>query len=43
MTWTEKDRPKLMLQPVELQLDLDNEKFNRMFVHLMSSPTPSLH
>jgi purine nucleosidase len=43
MTWTEKDRPKLMLQPVELQLDLDNEKFNRMFVQLMSSPTPSLH
>lgn len=40
LTWTEKDKPALGVQPVEIQVDLDNEKFNRMFVNLMSLPTP---
>jgi purine nucleosidase len=40
LTWTETDRPKLIGQPVEIQLDLDNETFDRMFVSLMSAPTP---
>lgn len=40
LTWTEKDKPKITTQPVEIQLDLDAEKFYRMFVSLMSAPTP---
>ena len=30
-------------QPVEIQLDLDTEKFYRMFVSLMSVSTPAVH
>jgi purine nucleosidase len=37
LTWTERDKPKLAGQPVEIQMDLDREKFYRMFVDLMSS------
>jgi inosine-uridine nucleoside N-ribohydrolase len=41
LTWAEKEKPaKMTLQPVEIQVDLDREKFNRMFVKLMTSPTP---
>jgi len=40
LTWTDKDKPKLTAQLVEIQVDLDNEKFNRMFVGLMSASTP---
>jgi inosine-uridine nucleoside N-ribohydrolase len=43
LTWTEKDKPPLALQPVEIQVDLDLEKFYRMFVSLMSAPTPPAH
>ena len=43
LTWSEKDRPKVEVQPVEIQVDLDNEKFNRMFIGLMSAPTPAAH
>ena len=31
LTWTEKDKPTLAAQPVEIQVDLDTEKFYRMF------------
>ena len=41
LTWTEKDKPKIAVQPVEVQVDLDTEKFYRMFVGLMSAPTPA--
>jgi purine nucleosidase len=41
LTWTEKDKPKVTVQPVEIQVDLDTEKFYRMFVNLMSAPTPA--
>jgi inosine-uridine nucleoside N-ribohydrolase len=41
LTWTEKDKPKITTQPVEIQVDLDNDKFNRMFVNLMSAATPT--
>lgn len=41
LTWTEKDRPKLAAQAVEILVDLDLEKFYRMFVSLMSAPTPA--
>jgi inosine-uridine nucleoside N-ribohydrolase len=43
LTWTEKDKPTLSAQPVEIQVDLDLERFYRMFVSLMSAPTPAAH
>jgi purine nucleosidase len=43
LTWLERDRPKLAGQPVEIQLDLDREKFYEMFVRLMKAATPSPH
>jgi purine nucleosidase len=39
LTWTDKDKPKVSLQPVEIQVDLNKEKFYRMFVDLMTRPT----
>jgi purine nucleosidase len=39
LTWVEKDKPKIVVQPVEIQFDLDKEKFYRMFIGLMSAPT----
>ena len=43
LTWTEKDKSKFGAQAVEIQVDLDTESFYRMFVSLMSSPTPTVH
>ena len=43
LTWTEKEKAAQGRTPVEIQMDLDNERFNRMFVKLMTSPTPSAH
>jgi hypothetical protein len=43
LTWTEKDKPNFTAQPVEIELDLDTEKFYRMFVSLMSMSTPAVH
>jgi purine nucleosidase len=40
LTWTENDKPKIVTQPVEIQVDLDAEKFYRMFTSLMTAPTP---
>ncbi len=40
-TWTEDDKPKLPRGPVEIQLDLDAERFYRMFVNLMRAATPA--
>ena len=40
LTWTDQDKPQMeSAQPVEIQVDLDNERFNRMFVSLMSAAT----
>jgi inosine-uridine nucleoside N-ribohydrolase len=41
LTWNDKDKPTIALQPVEIQVDLDTEKFYRMFVDLLKAPTPS--
>jgi purine nucleosidase len=41
VTWTEADKPALAGQPVEIQMDLDTEKFYQLFVRLMSAPTPA--
>jgi inosine-uridine nucleoside N-ribohydrolase len=38
LTWGENDRPKVTLQPVEIQMDLDKEKFYRMFSKLATTP-----
>jgi len=40
MSWNDKDKPVLPLQPVEVQVDLDTEKFYKMFVDLLTAPTP---
>lgn len=39
LTWTDKDKPAISLQPVEIQIDLNKEKFYRMFIDLMTRPT----
>lgn len=38
--WAAKDNPRPGAQPVDIQFDLDTEKFYRMFVTLMSGKTP---
>ncbi len=43
LTWTDKDNPKLGAQLVEIQMDLDLARFNKMFVDLMKAPTPQAH
>jgi inosine-uridine nucleoside N-ribohydrolase len=43
LTWTESDNPKLGAHLVQIQVDLNLAKFNRMFVDLMSAPIPSPH
>ncbi len=43
LTWTDQDKPRVSTQPVEIQVDLDTEKFYRMFVSSMGAPTPSAH
>jgi purine nucleosidase len=40
LTWTEQNKPKLVGPPVEVQVDLDTEKFSKMFVDLLMAPTP---
>jgi len=36
LTWTDRDKPSVQLQPVEIQVDLDKEKLYKMFVALMT-------
>src|SRR2546425_244528 len=43
LTWVESDKPKIQVQPVEIQVDLDTEKFYNMFVDLLKAPTPKAH
>jgi inosine-uridine nucleoside N-ribohydrolase len=40
LTWVDKDKPKLDVQPVEVQVDLDKERFYKMFVDLLMAGTP---
>jgi purine nucleosidase len=40
LTWSELDKPKTEVRPVEIQVDLDLQKFYRMFVDLLTAPTP---
>jgi purine nucleosidase len=40
LNWTEHNRPKVELQPVEVQVDLDLDRFYKTFVDLLTAPTP---
>ena len=40
LSWVERDKPKNVGPPVEIQLDLDTERFYKTFVDLMTAPTP---
>jgi purine nucleosidase len=40
LSWTEHDKPAIVGPPAEVQVDLDSEKFYKMFVDLMTAPTP---
>jgi len=40
LTWHENDKPGLSVRLLQVQMDLDRARFERMFVKLMSSPTP---
>jgi len=40
LTWTDQDDPKLGAHLVEIQMELDLARFNKMFVDLMKAPTP---
>ena len=40
LSWTEKDKPAQVGPPVEVQDDLDTDKFYKLFVELMTAPTP---
>jgi inosine-uridine nucleoside N-ribohydrolase len=40
LTWTDRDKPKRDVQSVEVQFDLDTDRFYKMFVGLLKAPTP---
>jgi purine nucleosidase len=40
LSWTEHDKPELEVQPAEVQDDLDLDKFYKLFVDLLTAPTP---
>jgi len=43
LTWSDRDKPKVEIQPVEVQVDLDTEKFYKMFVDLLTASTPKMN
>jgi len=40
LSWTERDKPATDRRPIEVQDDLDLEKFYQLFVALLTAPTP---
>jgi len=40
LSWWEQDKPKIVGPPVEIQVDLDTAKFYKLFVDLLTAPTP---
>ena len=40
LTWTDVDKPKREVRPVEIQVDLNTEKFYKEFVELLRAETP---
>lgn len=43
LSWHDSDKPKVGVRPVEIQVDLDTEKFYNLFVDLLKAPTPQAH
>jgi purine nucleosidase len=41
LVWGDRDKPALPLQKVHAQMDVDWPKFQKMFIQLMSAPTPN--
>jgi len=41
LTWASKNSVRPMAQPVEIQVELDTERFYRMFAALVTAPKPS--
>jgi inosine-uridine nucleoside N-ribohydrolase len=37
LTWLDRDKPKVEVQPVEVQVDLDTDRFYKMFVDLLTA------
>jgi len=40
LSWSDQDKPKLDVQAIDVQVDLDTKKFYDMFVSLLTAPTP---
>lgn len=40
LSWTEHDKPNIVGPAAEVQVDLDTERFYKMFVDLLTAPTP---
>ena len=40
LSWSEEDKPKIVGPPVEIQVDLDAQRFYKEFVDLLAAPTP---
>jgi plastocyanin len=40
LTWTDNDKPKHDVRAVEIQVDLDTERFYKMIVDLLTAETP---
>lgn len=40
LTWSDRDKPKREVQPVEIQVDVDTQRFYKMFVELLTASTP---
>ena len=40
LSWSDQDKPKIAGTLAEVQVDLDTEKFYKMFVDLLTAPTP---
>jgi inosine-uridine nucleoside N-ribohydrolase len=40
LSWSEEDKPNIVGPPVEIQVDLDAQKFYKEFVDLLAAPTP---
>lgn len=41
LSWARDNKPALVTQPVEVQFDLNTEKFYNLFVAMLTAPTPS--
>jgi purine nucleosidase len=40
LTWANDNKPKRDVQRVEIQMDLDTQRFYKMFVDLLTAETP---